>query len=262
MAYVLITGASGGIGEEFARQYAAKKKDLILVARSEERLHEIAKQLSSRHAVKVEVLAKDLSLLAAADEVYEACQTRGWDVDVVINNAGFGIFGEFAKQDKHHLEQMMMLNMVTLAKLTRHFLPGMISKRSGGVINVASTAAFQPIPTFAGYAATKMFVLSLSEALHEEVRSQGVKIMALCPGPTQTGFFERAEQASGIKGSIKISMQKADDVVRLAISRFEGGERVTIPGLINKMGAYSASLAPKSWVLKISQKMLKTGAGI
>jgi len=262
MAYILITGASGGIGEEFARQYAAKKRDLILVARSQDKLQSLAQELSTRHGIKVEVLAKDLSKTGSSDEVYESCQKSGWQVDILINNAGLGMFGAFAKQDEKNLEQMLILNMVSLSKLSRLFLPSMISRRTGGIINVASTAAFQPIPTFAAYAATKSFVLSLSEALHEEVRTQGVKVMALCPGPTETAFFERAESASGIKGHVKVSMQKSDEVVRLAITRFDRGERVTIPGLINKFGAYSAQLAPKSLVLKIAEKMLKTGAGI
>jgi len=262
MAYVLITGASGGIGEEFARQYATKKRDLILVARSQDKLHALAQELSSRYGIKVEILVKDLASLGSPDEIFESCQNSGWQVDLLINNAGLGMFGAFAKQDEKNLEQMLILNMVSLSKLSRLFLPSMIRRRTGGIINVSSTAAFQPIPTFAEYAASKSFVLSLSEALHEEVRSQGVKVMALCPGPTETGFFERAESASGVKGQVKVGMQQADEVVSLAIARFERGERVTIPGLINKVGAYSAQLAPKSLVLKIAEKMLKTGAGI
>lgn len=262
MAYVLVTGASGGIGEQFARQFAAKRRNLILVARSQDKLEALAKELSERHGINAQVLPKDLSKLEAADEIYEACKGSNWQVDVLINNAGFGMFGPLAQQNPDKLEQMMMINMVSLTKLTRLFLPTMIEKRSGGVINVASTAAFQPIPTLGTYAATKAYVLSLSEALHEEVASKGVKVMALCPGPTETGFFDRATAASGIKGQIKISLQPADEVVALAISRFEKGERVTIPGLINKVGAYSASFAPKSLVLKIAGKMIKTGAGL
>jgi hypothetical protein len=262
MAYVLITGASGGIGEQFARQFASKRRNLILVARSQDKLEALAKELSERHGINAQVLPKDLSKIEAADEIYETCKNSNWEVDILINNAGFGMFGPFAQQEPESIEQMMTLNMVTLTKLTRLFLPSMIEKRSGGVINVASTAAFQPIPTLGGYAATKAYVLSFSESLHAEVASQGVKVMALCPGPTETGFFERAEAASGVKGQLKISLQPADEVVALAISRFEKGERVTIPGLINKLGAYSASLAPKSFVLKIAGKMIKTGTGI
>jgi short-subunit dehydrogenase len=138
----------------------------------------------------------------------------------------------------------------------------MIEKRAGGVINVASTAAFQPIPTLAAYSATKAYVLSFTEALHGEVGRSGVKVMALCPGPTETAFFERAKAASGIGGNLKISLQPADEVVSLAISRFEKGERVTIPGLLNKFGAYSASFVPKSFVIRVAEKMFKTGAGI
>jgi hypothetical protein len=262
MAYVLVTGASGGIGEEFARQYAAKGRNLILVARSQDKLEALARELCDRHGINAQVLPKDLSKLESSDEIFETCKNSNWEVDTLINNAGIGLFGPFAQQDVKSLESMLMLNMVSLSKLTRHFLPAMIEKRSGGVINVASTAAFQPIPTFAGYAATKAYVLSLSEALHEEVAPYGIKIMALCPGPTETGFFSRAESASGVKGEIRISLQPASEVVTLAITRFEKGERVTIPGVLNKMGAYSASFAPKSLVLKIAEKMVKTGAGL
>lgn len=262
MSYVLITGASGGIGEEFARQLAGRKRNLILVARRLDKLEALARELRDRHGINAQVLPKDLSELKSAEEVFEACKSSNWEVDVLVNNAGIGMFGPLDKQDPKKLEDMLMVNMMSLTKLTRLFLPAMIEKRSGGIINVASTAAFQPIPTFAGYAATKAYVLSLSEALHKEVGSQGVNVMALCPGPTETAFFDNAEEASGYKGQLKVTLQPVQEVVELAIARFEKGERVTIPGLLNKVGAYSASLAPKSLVLRIAEKMLKTGAGV
>lgn len=261
MAYILITGASSGLGEEFARQYAHKKRDLILVARSQDKLASLATELSKRHSVQVQVLPADLSKLDSPEKVYAACEKAGWEVDLLINNAGFGLFGHFVNQEPAKIEEMLMLNMISVSKLSRLFLPAMVRTRSGGIINVGSTASFQPIPNFAAYAATKAFVLSLSEALYAEVSASGVKVMALCPGPTETRFFDRASRESGTPGGVKIAMKSASDVVRLAINRFDRGARVVVPGFLNNTLALCVPFTPRRLVLMIGGKMMKAGSG-
>lgn len=257
MSYILITGASVGLGEDFARQFARSKKNLILVARSEDRLKALAQELSERYQIQVQVVAKDLSKVDSATALFEHCQKSGWEVDTLVNNAGFGLFGKLEDQSPAQLQEMMVLNMVTLTLLCRLFLPQMILKKGGGIINVASTAAFQPLPHFACYAATKAYVLNLSEALHMEVAPHGVKVFTLCPGATETKFFERA--SNGSKSPEKIPMQKSDEVVRFAIAKYEKGSRVGVSGALNKIMSASTSFVPKKLVMKLGEKAMKWG---
>ncbi|GAA5440743.1 hypothetical protein Dcae01_02263 [Deinococcus caeni] len=184
----LITGASSGIGESLARQLAAHGAHLILVARTEDRLHALAAELGARYRVQVHVLPADLNRPGAAAELHAAVQARGLNVDILVNNAGLGGYGEFSAQPPAEIDRMIAVNIGALTGLTRAFLPDMLARGRGRVLNVASTAAFQPGPLMAVYYATKAYVLSFSEAVAEEVAGSGVFVTALCPGPVQTGF--------------------------------------------------------------------------
>ncbi|GAA4676339.1 SDR family NAD(P)-dependent oxidoreductase [Frondihabitans cladoniiphilus] len=196
MTTTLITGASSGIGAEFAARLAARKHDLVLVARSRDKLAALAARLRQSHGVVVEVIALDLASPTAAAELHAETDRRGLQIDWLINNAGFGIHGVFGETDLARLASQVQLNCGTLVDLTGAYLPAMRRRGSGAVINVASTASFQPIPRMAVYGATKAFVLSFTEALWGENRTTGVRVLAVCPGATETGFFEVAGEAA------------------------------------------------------------------
>jgi short-subunit dehydrogenase len=254
--YTLITGASEGIGKEFALQLARQKKNLILVARNSTKLLKLEEHLIDLHGIDVKVVAYDLSKQDAADFLFQKCQELGLKVECLINNAGFGYLGDFLNQDQDDLEQMLNLNMVTPAKLCRLFLPAMIEDRSGGIINVASTAAFQPAPGFAAYSATKSFVLSLSEALWGELSGTGVKMFALCPGPTKTEFFTRAIKKDGVEASINLGVKGVEEVVTFALKLYERGEHTGIPGILNKALSFSSSIMPKTVVISTAKHLI------
>ena len=247
----LVTGASGGIGWELARAFAAGGYDLVLVARSAGKLEQLAGELRDRHGVAVRVLAKDLAGPGAPDEIFQELEGAGVAVDALVNNAGFATFGPFAETDLASELEEIQLNVVTLTHLTKRFLPGMLARRRGGVLNVASTAAFQPGPQMAVYYATKAYVLSFSEALAEELRGSGVTVTALCPGPTATGFQARAEmQDSGLfTGPLKVMGAAA--VARAGYEGFRKGNRIVIPGLINKLGVQSVRVSPRALVTRL-----------
>ena len=189
----LITGASGGIGEDLARLIAAGGRDVVLLARSAAKLQALADELTRSHRVSSTVVAMDLSAPGAADEVARTLAERRISIDMLVNNAGFGTLGEFAREDPVEQSRMLQVNVVALTMLTRFLLPGMLERRRGRILNVASTAAFQPGPVMAVYYASKAYVLSLSLALTEETAGTGVTVTCLCPGPTRTGFQERAQ---------------------------------------------------------------------
>ena len=211
----LITGASSGIGEEFARRYAAEKHDLVLVARSEDKLHNLAEDLKNQYDIKITVIPMDLSDPEAAQHLWEETNRLGLEVDVLVNNAGFGTFGNVADDDPDRLEQEVRLNCLTLTGLTSRYLPAMRERASGTIINVASTAAFQPIPRMAVYAATKAFVLSFTEALWAETRKEGIRVLAVCPGSTETAFFETANLPESVSfGKMRSTRQLLDNTMR------------------------------------------------
>lgn len=243
----MITGASGGIGLELARIFGREGYALVLVARSRGRLDEIAEELKP---APVQVIVKDLTLAGAADEVYrEAPQ-----VDVLVNNAGFGVYGPFVKTALADELGMLQLNMIALVVLTKLYLPGMVASKSGKILNVASTAAFQPGPLMALYYATKAFVLSFSEAIANELDGTGVTVTTLCPGPTATGFFARTK----LENSRLIKRMKVMDARTVAEAGYRGllaGKPVVIPGVMNKLLAQSVRFSPRSLVTKIARKM-------
>jgi short-subunit dehydrogenase len=246
---VLITGASSGIGRELARLFASAGSDLVLVARREDRLHELSAELSSRYGVKAHVLPRDLILPHAPREIAEELQDAGVQIDVLVNNAGFGDRGEFATLPLERQTEMVQVNVAALTELTRRFLPGMIERGRGGILNVASSAAFQPGPLMSVYYATKAYALHFSEGIAEELAGTGVTVTCLCPGPTITGFGADAH----MEGSLLFRMgaMPAETVARIGYDGFRAGRAIVVPGLRNKFIAFSVRLGPRAVVRKI-----------
>ncbi len=245
----LVTGASGGIGEEIARELAARNHDLILIARSKDKLELLASELAQKYRVTATPIALDLSTATATDDITRKLESRGLKVDVLVNNAGFGDYGEFASADAARQFQMLNLNIVTLTMLTRALLPAMLGHKSGHVLNVASTAAFMPGPLMSVYYASKAYVLSFSEALDEELRGTGVSVTVLCPGPVETGFQSRAamEDSKLLQSQLaRASLVSATDVAKAAINALERGQRVVIPGFMNQMTALIPRWLPRA----------------
>ena len=241
----LVTGASAGLGVDFARQLSKRGHRLVLVARRKERLDELARELGNARGVALDLSRKDAAVKLLAD-----LEANGEIVDVLVNNAGFGLIGRFAELDAKRERQMIDLNVATLTDLCRAVAPGMIKRKSGAILNVASTAAFQPGPKMAIYFATKAFVLSLSEALHEELKPHGVKVSCLCPGPTRTEFGDVA--GFGGNGVFdRVAMESAE-VVRIGLQALDKNKAVAIAGFVNKVGALSTRFAPRSVVRKIA----------
>lgn len=248
----LITGASSGIGLELARLFAADKWDLALVARSEGKLKELASELQSAHGITVRVVAADLAKAGAADEVM--ARLEGVEIEALVNNAGFGTAGEFTKADLHAQLEMIQVNIAALTHLTRLALPAMVGRRRGAILNVASTAAFQPGPLMAVYYATKAYVLSFSEAIAEELRDSGVTVTALCPGPTATGFASAAQMESS-KLFTMTRPAESKDVARAGYEGMKSGKRIVIPGIRNKVMAQSIRISPRRLVTAIVRKV-------
>ena len=241
----LVTGASAGLGVEFARQLSKRGHRLVLAARRKDRLDELAKELGNARAVEI-----DLSKAGASAKLMADLKAAGEEVEVLVNNAGFGLIGRFAELDAKRLRQMIDLNIGTLNDLCRAVAPEMIKRKSGEILNVASTAAFQPGPNMAVYFATKAFVLSFTEALHEELKPHGVKVSCLCPGPTRTEFGDVA--GFGGNGLFDRVAMQAPDVVKAGLAGLEKNQAVVVPGLANKLTAASTRFAPRSIVRKIA----------
>lgn len=252
---VLITGASGGIGLELARLFAAGGYDLVLVARSGARLEEIAAELNRRHGVASRALPCDLAAREAPEEIFRQLSAAGVTIDVLVNNAGFATFGAFVEIDLARELEELQLNIVTLTHLSKKFLPGMLARRRGGILNLASTAAFQPGPLMAVYYASKAYVLSFSEALAEELRGTGVTVTALCPGPTATGFQERAAMQDSKLFSGLLKVADAPAVARAGYAGFRAGRRIVVPGLVNKLGIQSLRVSPRALVTRLVKRM-------
>jgi uncharacterized protein len=249
----LITGASSGIGLELARLFAADRSRLVLVARSEDKLQSLAQQLRRDHNVEVSVLAKDLAKPGVSQEIFDQLMGRRIVVDVVVNNAGFGASGPLAKLLVERQMDMVQVNVVALTHLTRLFLPGMIERRRGGILNVGSTAGFQPGPNMAVYYATKAYVLSFTEALAEEVAGSGVNATCLAPGPTDTGFAAIAHMADTLV--FRLGTADAKAVAQAGYRGFRRGKVIVVPGWTNKLGAFSVRLAPRAMVRKFVKRL-------
>ena len=241
----LITGASGGIGEALAREFAARKSDLILIARSERKLQALAGELTRAHGIKAQVVPLDLAQPGAAGRVADAAGAIG-RIDVLVNNAGFATFGPFATSDLAVEMDEIRLNVETLTELTKRVLPDVLAAK-GKILNVASTAAFQPGPVMAVYYATKAYVLSFSEALAFELKSSGVQVTCLCPGPTKTGFQARARQ-EGVR-LLEVGLMDAAVVARAGVDGLFRGRAVVVPGFMNRVGAWVVRFSPRATVL-------------
>ena len=251
----LITGASNGLGIEFAKMHAAKGDNLVLVARSKDKMNLLKAEIEKRHNISVLVIGRDLSDAGAPKTIYNELKAQKIQVDYLINNAGFGDFGPFEKSNWEKQLQMINLNITAVAYFTRLFLPDMIKNNYGKILNVASTASFQPGPTMSVYFATKAFVLSFSEAIANEVKGTGVTVTALCPGATATGFKTAAslDNSNLFKGTIATSKSVAEYGYKSMMK----GKTVVIHGLMNKIMAFSVRFAPRKAVTAITKMKLK-----
>lgn len=247
MKVSLITGASSGIGEAFARRLAEQKHNLVLVARNEGRLAVICDELKREHNIKANYIALDLNEYLADEALFNETDKNGLEVDWLINNAGFGSMGDFSELSREKEMDMIGLNVMALVAVTHRYLKGMRKRKIGTIINVSSTASFQPIPFMATYGATKAFVTSFSEALAEENRPHGIRVFALCPGATKTNFFD----ASGITDPVKIKgMQTSEEVVEAALKALEKGKTSVISGWGNYFMSRAGSIAPTRLVTR------------
>jgi uncharacterized protein len=252
----LITGASGGIGLEFARIFAQSKYNLVLVARSTDKLRQLADELTRTHGIAVKILTADLSKSIAPDEIYRALQSENIEVDILINNAGFALSGEFTKTDLATELDMIQVNITALTHLTKLFLRDMVRRNSGKILNVASTAGFQPGPLFSVYFASKAYVIMFSEALANEVHGTGVTVSVLCPGPTKTDFEKRA--GMGKTKSFSSGVMDAATCARIGYEGLMKGKTTIIAGLKNKLLVQSVRFAPRSITPKIARSMMET----
>lgn len=249
----LITGASGGIGYEFARIFAREGYDLVLVARGEQKLNEIAAELKAKHNTQTLVISKDLSAAGSPDEVYAEVQQKGVNVDVLVNNAGFATYGYFTDIDLTKELQMMQLNIVTLTHLTKLLLPGMKARKFGKILNISSTAAFQAGPLMAVYYASKAYVLSFSEAIGTELEGTGIAVTAFCPGPTESGFQQRAAMEDS--KLVQSGLMSAAAVAQIGYNALIKNQRVVVPGFSNKVLVFATRLLPRSIVTHMVMNM-------
>ena len=248
----LITGASSGIGLELANVFARNGYDLVLVARREDKLLALQSTLEARYGIRAKVLCADLSEPNAPGELFDALQEEKVTIDILVNNAGFATYGEFAQTDLDTELQLLQVNIAALTHLTKLFLPPMLERKRGKILNVASIAAFQPGPLMAVYYASKAYVLSFSEALSEELDGSGVSVTCLCPGTTTSGFQERAAMQSSklVQGALMSAATVANRGYR-ALMR---GQRVSVPGTKNRLFTLAPRILPRSWSAKIVKR--------
>jgi short-subunit dehydrogenase len=251
----LITGASVGIGHELARQFAHGGYNLILVARNEDKLRAVAEEMRTL-GVQADYILADLAQPAAPLALFADLKNRSQTIDVLVNNAGFGALGDFHQLDPQRQLDMIQVNVTAVVELTHLFLQGMIARNIGGILNLASTAAFQPGPHMAIYYASKAFVLSFSEAIAEELRGTNITVTALCPGPTESEFRTRAKMDdSPVFRSKWIPTMTAAQVAKAGYQAFKTGKRIIIPGLVNKLAVQSNRIAPRRAVTKVAGKI-------
>ena len=257
MKTALITGASSGIGRELARVHAAHGGDCVLVARRGSELMALKEEIERTTTTKVTIIEKDLSLPTAPREIYEAVRAQGIQVDILMNNAGFGLLGAFAQADEKTTLDMIQVNITSLVALTRLFLPDMIARNTGRILNVASTAAFQPGPLMAVYYATKAFVVSFSEAVRYELRETKVTVTSLCPGPTKSEF----QQAAGMTNIRMMSMPGIPTSRTVADYGYQAmmfGKGIAIQGAMNRISAFSTRFAPRNLIMRFVYALQST----
>lgn len=250
----LITGASSGIGEAFARRLAAEGHDLFLVARSEDKLRELCSELSTKHGIDARYVALDLTRPDADARCFDETQRLGIEIDLLINNAGFGSMGDFAKLDVERELEMIRLNIGALVGLTHRYLGPMRQRRKGTIINISSGAGFQPIPFMATYAATKTFVTAFSEAIAEENRPFGIQVVAICPGSTETPFFETGNVGREFNAK---GMETPEQVVETAMKAIGTGKSKVVSGWKNSLVARSVTLAPNWLITRVIANKLR-----
>ena len=248
----LVTGGSGGIGLELAKVLARSGFDITLVARKRDTLEAAAGQLEGQYDVKVHVFAADLRRSNAPESIFDFLVNESIPIEILVNNAGFGLGGEFAETDVTRELEMIQVNIVALTHLTKLFLPAMIKRKSGHILNLASTAAFQPGPLMAVYYATKAYVLSFSEALAEELRNSGVTVTALCPGPTRSDFASTARVGNSRLFTL-FGVADAADVAEFGVQSMLQGKRVAIPGIKNKIVAQANRFSPRALTTKVAR---------
>jgi uncharacterized protein len=254
----LVTGASSGIGAEIARALARRGHGVTLVARRENRLRELAEELSQREGVRAETLGCDLADEHARTRMLASLAELGLVVEVLVNNAGFGTAGPFTELDQDREVELVRLNVEALVALCGRFVPEMVRRGRGAVLNVASTAAFQPLPRNATYAASKAFVLSFTDALHAELGKTGVTATSLCPGPVKTEFTDVAGMDSAADSAPSFVWTDADFVAEEGVKGLEGGKRVVVPGKLNAAGALGGQHVPRSVLLRFAQRFSPT----
>ncbi|EOQ88758.1 KR domain protein [Leptospira yanagawae serovar Saopaulo str. Sao Paulo = ATCC 700523] len=259
MKYVLITGASTGLGKDFAISLAKMGYSPVLLARNIDRLKSLASEIKLKFGLDSYVIAEDLSKQGAAEKIYKAVKKLKLPISVLVNNAGFGLNGEFHKNSFEEESKMIQVNVTTLTELCHLFLQDMVTRNEGYILNVASTAAFQPGPLMTNYYATKAYVLSLSEGLAEEVKEYGVAVSCLCPGPTKTEFFERAKMAGSKLVQSSFLAMDSQEVVDIGLKALFAKRVVKIPGFINFILAESVRFTPRFLIRKIAKSLNKVG---
>jgi uncharacterized protein len=251
--WALVSGASAGIGVALAQELAAGGTHLVLTARRQDRLEELARRLSKNHSIQTQVVAADLARTEAPIEIFEFTRQRGLTIDLLINNAGFGQYGELTQVETQRLLDMVQVNCHAVVHLTRLFLPGMIERRRGDVLILASTAAFQAVPYITTYAATKAFDLFFAEGLAEEMKPHGIRVCALCPGSTESEFHVAAQQEKFTQKH----QETAEKVARTGLEALAAGKSYVISGAANYLGAHSQRLVPRRMVTRIAANMFR-----
>jgi uncharacterized protein len=252
--WALITGASSGIGEAFAQELAQKGANLVLVARRKDRLMTLANELSQKYSIKTDVISFDLAQVQAPYELFDAVEKRGYPIHILVNNAGVGVYGDLHKTDVKKNEQLIILNVFAPAIISQLFLSRMVKEKYGVIINVASTAAFVPTPYMSNYGASKAYLLSFTEALWAEHQNDGIRVLAVCPGPVETEFFE-------VMGNKMTSLGKRDTpetVAKGALQALDKNKSYIIPGMIkNYLFAQMGRLSTRKFVAKAGEKFLR-----
>jgi short-subunit dehydrogenase len=255
----VVTGASSGIGADIARELARRGHGVTLMARREERLRELAEEIGKAHGVRTEVLACDVSDADARARAVRTVEERGLTVEVLVNNAGFGSAGRFQELDRENSISMVRTNVEAIVDLCATWVPQMAGRGRGAVLNVASTAAFQPLPRQATYAASKAFVLSFTEALSADLNGTGVTATALCPGPVPTEFGEHAGISAELMDGPSVVYKSPEDVARAAVEALDSGRRVVVPGIANRVGTLLGHLTPRSVALPLLDRFYPVG---
>ncbi|MEW5958125.1 MAG: SDR family oxidoreductase [Chloroflexota bacterium] len=254
MKTTLITGASSGIGYELSKLFAQDGYNLVLVARNEQRLQQLAGELTAKFDVWVKVMAKDLAIACSPAEIFAELEAESIQLDILVNNAGFQVYGPFLENDLAKELQMLQVNLLSLTQLTKLFLPGMIARGNGKILNVGSTGSFVPGPLNAVYCASKAYVLSLSEAMAEELAGTGVTVTALCPGATITEFHKRA-QMEDVR-LFKMGAMEAGPVAAAGYRALMAGRRIVVPGFQNRLLVLATRFLPRKLVTRIGKVVM------